>query len=477
MQVTESSKLSLRSRNWLDIKWNTGALIANYIFNETNNARLNVKVFGIKADRANIGNLKPITIADTINPVTLQYDNRQLDRDRYGNIGFEARFLTDYNWGKTKQTFSGGIRLYRGKTDRSRLGTGDRGTGFNKNFVEQAQDLDLISRNAAAFAENIFRINDKLKIIPGIRFEHIVMDATGRLNYFANGTQNLIKPETRARNFILSGLGAEYNITSTTKLYSNYSQAYRPMLFYDVSVNPDLEIVDPELRDSKGYNFDFGYRGKISNYLSFDISGYRLQYNNRIGIITQQRLNGSFYNYRTNVGHSTSKGFEGLVEFNPTKVAGSKSDFDISLFASYSYTDARYGNFKVISKDNNSNLLVETNLKKNHVENAPQNILRTGITGSYKKMAVTYQYSYVDKAFADANNTIYETIAQVGLIPAYNVSDIHGVYKTKNSLQFKAGINNLFDARYFTRRAPSIPGPGALPADGRSFYVSVGAKF
>jgi Fe(3+) dicitrate transport protein len=43
-------------------------------------------------------------------------------------------------------------------------------------------------------------------------------------------------------------------------------------------------------------------------------------------------------------------------------------------------------------------------------------------------------------------------------------------------MNLKAGINNLNDTRYFTRRAGGYPGPGALPADGRNFFVAIGAK-
>jgi Fe(3+) dicitrate transport protein len=44
-------------------------------------------------------------------------------------------------------------------------------------------------------------------------------------------------------------------------------------------------------------------------------------------------------------------------------------------------------------------------------------------------------------------------------------------------MNIKAGVNNLEDIRYFTRRAGGYPGPGALPADGRNFFVAIGAKF
>jgi Fe(3+) dicitrate transport protein len=38
------------------------------------------------------------------------------------------------------------------------------------------------------------------------------------------------------------------------------------------------------------------------------------------------------------------------------------------------------------------------------------------------------------------------------------------------------GSVGLTDARYFTRRAGGYPGPGILPADGRTGYVSVGVR-
>ena len=78
------------------------------------------------------------------------------------------------------------------------------------------------------------------------------------------------------------------------------------------------------------------------------------------------------------MGNSSSKGFEGLVEFSPVKAFSNKiNKADVSVFVSYSYTDAKYGNLKVITK-NSSNQLVETNLKNKKVENAPENIIQNG---------------------------------------------------------------------------------------------------
>jgi Fe(3+) dicitrate transport protein len=79
--------------------------------------------------------------------------------------------------------------------------------------------------------------------------------------------------------------------------------------------------------------------------------------------------------------------------------------------------------------------------------------------------------------FTDANNTSTPTAnGQNGLIPAYNVWDFTATYRLNEQFSIKAGVNNLTDERYFTRRAGGYPGPGLLPADGRSFWLSLNVK-
>jgi len=124
------------------------------------------------------------------------------------------------------------------------------------------------------------------------------------------------------------------------------------------------------------------------------------------------------------------------------------------------------------------NDLVKTNLENKQVENAPRHILRTGFNYYFKGLILNAQLSYVDEAYADANNTEKPTVnGQNGLIPSYTVIDISGTYNFSEKLNLKAGVNNLSNAMYFTRRAGGYPGPGLLPSDGRGFFVSVGAKF
>lgn len=466
---------SLRSRNWMNITWKTAA--ATFDFMPSINSHFNLKVFGLDGVRNSIGFLQPVTVKDSINATTKEYNNRTVDIDKYKNMGAELRHLFNYNLGNRINTLTTSIRYFRGKTERFRNGKGDTGTEFNTNITGTfPTELDFVTDNFAVAVENIFRLTENLIVIPGARWESLSTTANGRINYNPDGSENKLNGETRSRNFLLGGLAAEYHL-GNTEFYTNFTQSYRPVQFSDLSANPTTDVIDPNLSDAKGYNFDLGYRGKLGSYLFFDAGVYYLNYKNRIGTITQQRADLSTYNYRTNVGNSHSKGFEGLIEFNPmqAKLAGRKYG-EVNLFVSYAYTSARYDDFKVITKGAN-NTLVETNLKNKRVENAPEHILRAGITYFIKGFSLTAQLNHVSNAFSDANNTATpNATGTTGLIPAYTVADIALTYRFKENYNVKAGINNLGNTNYFTRRAGGYPGPGLMPSDARNFFVSFGIK-
>ncbi len=462
-QIKKDAQQSYRARNWFDIKWTTPAITLQYQINDY--IRWNTKLFGTIGDRNSVGFLQPINIQDSINKLTNQFNNRVVNLDKYRNYGLESRIITDYFIGKMKKTMSGGIRLYTGTTHRLADGKGSTGADYDVSITGiYPKDISFESNNAASFIENIFRLSDKLYLIPGVRFEWLEGAAAGRNGINTAGQAIQLQNITRSRSFLLGGIGSEYHVTTSTELYANFSQAYRPIQFANLQAPPTTDIVDPDLKDAKGYNIDLGYRGKVKNFLQFDISGFYLQYNNRVGTITPSGTN---YRLITNVGASTSKGLETYIELNPIRAFTNSLQTDLILFSSYAYTDARYsGDHK------------DASTKNKKVENAPQDIIRAGISYGYKSFLITTQLSYVGKAFSDANNTIQPSAnGNTGVIPSYSVTDITASYKFSKNFNIKTGVNNVGDKRYFTRRAGGYPGPGALPADGRIFFISVGAKF
>jgi Fe(3+) dicitrate transport protein len=462
LQIQQDARQSFRNRNWFDITWMTPAIILEYDINE--NSRWNTKIYGTIGDRNSVGFLQSINIKDSINIATNQFNNRIVNIDKYRNYGIESRIISDYAIGKFKNTIAGGIRLYKGNTDRLADGIGSTGTNYDITIKgTYPKDVSFASSNAAGFIENIFKFSDKLYLIPGIRYEWLEGSAAGRNGLTTNGIAINLQNITRSRNFLLAGVGSEYHITKATEFYANFSQAYRPIQFANLQAPPTTDVVDPDLKDARGYNFDIGYRGKVKNYIQFDISGFYLKYNNRVGTITTSNTN---YRLITNVGASISQGIESYIEFNPVRAFSNSTTTDVILFSSYAYTNATY------SADHK-----DASTKGKKVENAPTDIFRGGISYGYKNFLLTAQLSFVGASFSDANNTVASSAnGNTGRIPSYSITDLTGSYKFSKMLQLKAGINNIMDERYFTRRAGGYPGPGALSADGRSLFISIGAK-
>lgn len=468
-QFAEDPRQSTRSRNWFSTPWFIPSINADYILSPK--TKFNLKAFGSIAQRNSVGFTSAITESDDLGA-------RQVDRDLYHTIGSELRMSTAYSFLGREHNLVSGYRFFKGNIDRNQRGVGTDGIGMDFSLTEESypRDLDFDNVNHAAFVENMFNVTDKLLLTAGLRLEHISSTMQGRLG-LTNGAPQNLTPETRTRNFALLGFGGEYHLTKTTEVYTNFSQAYRPVLISDLTPPATTDVIDPNLQDARGYNFDLGYRGNIGAFLNFDASFFYLSYADRIGTITQTAADGSRFQFRTNLGTSVSQGVEAFVEFDPiTAFVGSSSIGYIHLFASLAYVNAEYQDFERTSVSNGE--VVVSNLAGNRVENAPEKINRYGATYRYKDFSMTWQLSDIGEAFADASNSVEPNAgATTGLIPAYSVQDLSAAYTLKKKYSFKTGVNNLTDAAYFTRRAGGYPGPGIMPADGRTFYFTFGLKF
>jgi len=316
--------------------------------------------------------------------------------------------------------------------------------------------------------------------VPGIRVEFIQNKAQGRTNITSGQPVN-IAPQERNRTVMLAGIGADWKIFNTAGFYANFTQAFRPVLFSDLTQAATTDVIDENLEDAKGYNFDLGFRGNVDGWITFDVSVFQLFYDNRIGTLTQLGADNKPFNLRTNVGASLSRGVEFYAEIDLLSLIsnGKQSrQTALSFFGSLSWLNAEYSDFQTISYNSQTQRLVETNLKGKKIEYAPNYIHRMGATFTHKDISLSYQHSFTGEVFADAANTAAPTAnAQVGLIAAYHVADLNLRVNFLKNYSIRMGINNLYDKRYATRRAGGYPGPGLLPGDGRTWYVSVGAKF
>jgi len=455
---------STRARNYFQPHFDIPALTVRLDVNERTSISLVSHL--ILGQRNSVMYIQAPTVPDSINPITLAYSPRTVDRDWYTSFSNEARLLQKYSFFKNTNVVSLGIRYSDSKTRRAQRGEGTTGSDFDLTISgPYLTDLYFTTINYAAFAENIFHFGEKFSLTPGARIDVLKTTSTGTVNYLPG--ELLID---KKRNIPLFGCGAQYNFNHLINVYSNVSQAYRPVQYNDLIPSASIDQIDPNMRDAHGYQVDLGIRGSFKDILRFDVGLYYLSYQDRIGNITLMDAIDKSYNYKTNTGNSEAKGVEIFVEFHPLKLFKNSVKSDISLFTSTSTDDATYthGSTIIVKGENKD-------IRGNKLENAPQLISRNGITYSYRNFSLTALYSYTSEFYSDANNIEFVSSGITGIVPGYGLFDLSGVIEF-GQFNISAGINNLANSDYFTRRISTYPGPGILPGDGRTFYIGAGAK-
>ena len=468
-QFESDPRASYRARNWIETPWNVAAATLDYRI--SSHTSLYVKTAVVLSSRNLVWRNEDggAGALDTISATTHDYTNREVERETFRNTTTEARLVTRYAALGQHHTLAAGIRFFTGTMHRQGGGEGTTGTDFNLDLLDPHYEYDLAfsTTNAAVFAENTFQLTPRLTITPGVRYEYLRSTIQG---YKTTDGIEQSTDEAKTRSFALFGAGAQLHTTATTNVYANVSEAYRPIDYAQLTPFGTTARIDPNMKDASGYNADAGFRGTVRNVLNFDIGAFYIAYRNRVGTTLRTDATGNPYTLRTNVADSEHKGIESYVEFSPVKMFAPRSRWGfVSVFNSFAYIDARYTTGEYVGK---------------MVEYAPNIVNRAGVTYTLKGFSTTFLVSHTSRAFADATNTERSDDANVGAIPAATVFDLALSYRFATNIEtpntryiIKAGINNLTDLRYTTKRTDEYPGPGIIPALGRSVYVTLGAKF
>ncbi len=464
----ENARQSNRERNWFAVNWNLAALHFDYKPNINN--QFNLRVFGLLANRYSVG-FRPNRVA-TID----DNSERDLIKGDFRNFGVEGRYLKRYTVLKKQNIALVGMRYYNG-FNHSQQGLGSKGKDANFMFAEPNKfinyDYRFPNKNVALFLENIVYLSEKISVTPGIRTEYITTKANGFYSVITNpdltgsGKDTLRTSENRdsKRSFLLGGIGISYKPNTLLDLYGNISQNYRSITFSDMRITNPSSVIDPNLTDEKGYSFDVGIRSNNTLLLNYDVSLFFLNYANRIGEVQIVDENDRILRQRTNVGKATVQGIESYAELDIVHLLFRKQEnYTGAIFVNTAFIQSEYKN------------TTNSGINGNKVEFVPAINTKTGIRLGYKKLQTSLQYTYLSEQFSDATNAINGGVSSVvGIIPAYAVIDASIAYTYKWA-KLEGSINNLANAYYFTRRATGYPGPGILPSDGRSFYLTLQVK-
>lgn len=483
-QFLEDPTFSNRDRNWFNVDWKLFSLRLEHQFSAKTDFSLNL--FTLDATRNALG-FRTNRVSQSDDP----NEPRELLQDNFQNWGAEGRLLMRYQINEKDAVLLLGTKYYQSE-NKQRQGPGNNletpdfefAADEFPNYERQSQFV-FPNLNVALFGENIFNLSNKFSLTPGFRFEYIKTESEGSfrnivLDLAGNPLLNEEIPDNRTfeRNFFLFGLGASYKLSSSMELYANFSQNYRSVTFNDIRVvNPSFQV-DENISDENGFTADIGIRGRSGEVLNYDVSAFGLYYDDRLGEVlrNETRVNaagdlvetGRIVRFRGNIGTAFMYGLESFADISLKELffAG-KDKLRLNYFVNLALTNSEY-----LSSD-------ENNVEGNKVEFIPKVNLKTGLSFGYGNFLGSLQYTYLSEQFTDATNAPQDvTDNQRGIegsIPAYDIMDLSLSYTFKK-LKLEAGINNLLDNTYFTRRATGYPGPGIIPAEPRTFYTTLQIK-
>jgi Fe(3+) dicitrate transport protein len=463
----ENPRQTNRERNWFKVNWNLFAVHLDHKFSSS--SEFNLRLFGLYANRYSIG-FRPNRVATTDDN-----SERDLIKGDFKNWGAEARYLKRYYFAGRQAVILLGTRFYQGN-NHSTQGVGSSGRGADFNYVNADEyityDYRFPNKNISFFAENIFYLGDKFSITPGLRYERINTSANGYYGtLYKDLAGNILELSTteenrnNSRQFLLAGIGLSFKPTTFIDVYSNFSQNYRSITFSDMRITNQSSEIDPNLEDEKGFSFDFGVRSDQTTLVNYDVSVFYLNYNNRIGEVGTYDEQDRPKRLRTNIGQAIIKGLEAYGEVDLIGLASPGQD---------QWSGVVFNNIALIHSSYRSSEI--PGVANNEVEFVPRVNLKTGVRLGYGNVKTSFQYSNLSRQFTDATNAADSDVSAVtGRIPSYAVMDLSLSYQYRK-FRVEGSVNNLADKMYFTRRATGYPGPGILPSDGRSFFLTLQVK-
>ena len=460
---------SNRTRNWFELNW----LLYNIKFKKqwNKNTRFSLNLFGLDAQRRALGFRS--NRVDQVDPM----EERDLISGDFKNIGLESRFLNKYTLFKKKAVLLLGTKIYI-SNNTSEQGPGSETADANFNFQYEQypnytnqSNYNYPNQNTSFFGENILYLNDKISLTPGFRYEIIRTESDGfykQINLDAAGNtilnETIQEQEVKKRSFLLMGLGVSYKPLDFLEIYANISENYRSVTFSDISISNPAYAINPNISDESGTTLDFGLRGKLNEILSFDVSLFNLNYNDRIGFVQKVTAFGNVKSERGNVGDAVIYGLESLLDVDLKRLFNFNDNISLNYFLNTSFINSEYTQSEV------------PGIEGKKVEFVPKTNIKTGLRMGYQDFMLNLQYSYIDQQYTDASNAIDSNLSGViGQIPAYAVFDLSTAYFYKK-FKVEFGINNLFNNFYFTRRATGYPGPGIIPSAPRTSYVTLQLK-
>ncbi|MEY3050648.1 MAG: hypothetical protein RLY31_433 [Bacteroidota bacterium] len=384
-----------------------------------------------------------------------------LDRNGHRNRGFavagaNTRLSGSFATGGWVHRFDAGWGYLWEQAEERRV-NGSKAAARSGQLVE---DEVRSGQAVHLYLQDKVAVSDRLQVSAGIRAEHYDYERNILRNKFAGVVVDTHLTAGRSVGQLIPGMGFNYRPADGVNLFGGLHRGFAPPRTKDAvtQVGKALDLA-PEL----SWNTELGVRGKASPWLSWALTGFRMDFSNQI----------------IPVAESAGGTGAGLVNGGRTRHQGLEAELAVRLSAllpegyllqamfNSTYVRATFSGDRYLAQG-----LERANVRGNRTPYAPAwlangNLVLQWPGGSGGQI----QARYTDTQFADELNTVTPSAnGRTGRIPGFFTLDLNTWYALsgRHRCRLNLAVRNLTNERYIVSRRPQGIRVG-LPR-----YVSIG---
>ncbi len=304
--------------------------------------------------------------------------------------------------------------------------------------------------------DEISLLNDKLKVIAGLRFDYAnffdggfeIENPTSETDFMlAYHNENLTKDRWNA---LSPKLSVQYNFSPSHRIYANYAKGFRPGVLDDMCrsgrIRGGFKVSDPTLQPEYINNFELGADSRF-NKLRTSVSAYYSI--------------GEDFMYYVNTGDSImlSYGPRPIIKAsNISKVeiygleleANYMLTKNIILNANYAYAHSQIKDYEPLSTT------VYIDLTNNYLTDVPAHIVSASASWRNKIVNTSISAKYMSERWVNDLNE-YDEVVMDDKYPSLTSVDLK-LSKEIKSVFVNLSIQNIFDAEFYNTKGQVNPG-------------------
>lgn len=419
----------------------------------------------------------------------MNYNNQLSDNLEFNIMGFHKQVNTDsLSSSTTVNETSDKVKGIKTKA-KYNYGNGNSlvfGVEYQRDDRKSTNGDDLARDTFAAFALNTYKIQKNTDFVSGIRWEkanNIINTRSGHTNNYGNSTRDEAHNIKKSFDEFAYELGVNHSYSDTGNVYFKYEKSFLlpPVLSMLNKTEAEIDLTNnlilekekwyaANIKAEKSDTFEFGIKDHIKD-THFSSAVFFTETNDEIGKdvsrytgmffpgTPQYNLMGSYFlvrNYNYNLGKTQKKGIDLGIEHHFEK---------LTLRANYNYIDAKVKKGKKGKKD----------LAGTKIPNVAEHKLNVGIDYQITdKFLIMGDYIYSGGIYVANSMKIGQSFGKQNEYQLFNLS---AKYSVTPDFNLYAGINNLFNEKYYNYVGPSGKNLEYDPAPERNYYAGFSYTF